>query len=681
MSAIKFYHSLRFKITLGLFIPLLAALSLFFSLQYAQQRQVLLENLEHSATNAGEIVKSSLQYGMLINDFSLVKEIMDDIAEQQGVLDLWVLDKQGLVVLATGSEGVGVTMPISDPTCRACHRYEAASRNESVILSGQQGGRVFRNVNAIENQEVCQTCHDPREMVSGVLITDLPMASMDRQLAMVRRNSLLVSAGSILVILLIVNVMMSQMVLSRLERFFDAIRQISRGNLEQTMNIAQSDEIGELARSFNRMAAGLKEKQKLERSLQQRTEELQAQAEKLAALNAIADTVSQSLDLEEILSSALGKVLDLMKLQAGWIVLRNDQSGRYELAVYQNLAREVGQVDSAGPWEHCVCPAVSGEAQFDVLLDLSQWPCAETLHLSGDTPVRRACIPLTSKDQVLGAMSLVGEDSMSAPEFGPDTSELLVSIGQQIGIAVENVRLYEELRQKEELRRQLLERVIAVQEDERKRIARELHDETSQALTSLIVRLQALEQLGSLTEVQTYLSDLKAEAARTLDNVHDLALELRPSVLDDLGLVAGLRHYCRDYEQKFRVPVDLQVVGIGSQRLPPPVETALYRIVQEALTNSARHAQAQTVSVLLEKRGSSVVVVVEDDGQGFDVAEVMGSPLRRSHLGLYGMQERASLLGGTVTIESSPGTGTAVFVEIPLNQKDGNDGEDPSSAG
>jgi len=196
-------------------------------------------------------------------------------------------------------------------------------------------------------------------------------------------------------------------------------------------------------------------------------------------------------------------------------------------------------------------------------------------------------------------------------------------------------------------------------------------------LASLIITLGVLAEATSLAEVKTHVPELRAMASQILQDVHDLALELRPSVLDDLGLLPALRHLHKEYQDRFRLPVDLQVLGLDGGRLPSEMETALYRIVQEALTNVARHADAHSVSVLLEKRNASVKLIVEDDGHGFDVVDVM-STHSRDRLGLYGMRERASLLGGTLTIESS-GKGTAIFVEIPLNVKRNGNGQDPSA--
>ena len=216
-------------------------------------------------------------------------------------------------------------------------------------------------------------------------------------------------------------------------------------------------------------------------------------------------------------------------------------------------------------------------------------------------------------------------------------------------------------REREVLRRQLLEKVIATQEDERRRIARELHDSTSQNLTSLIVGLRIMETHCTQCTAQTKATDLRQVASRTLDEVHDLSMRLRPRVLDDLGLAAALERLAHEWQARYKIPVD--VVIQLEERLPGELETALYRIVQETLTNIVRHAQAKSASILIEKHGDTVRAIVEDDGIGFDVNANQGE----LHLGLLGMCERAELLNGTLTIESAPEHGTSIFIEIPLS--------------
>ncbi len=231
----------------------------------------------------------------------------------------------------------------------------------------------------------------------------------------------------------------------------------------------------------------------------------------------------------------------------------------------------------------------------------------------------------------------------------------------------EQNRLLEMLRQREARRGQFLEQVITAQEEERRRIARELHDQVGQALTSLLVGLRNLESDPSPTRLQ----ELKTLIADTLDGVRELALELRPSILDDLGLVPALQRYVHTCASRYHLAVDLETVGLDDVRLPPAAETALYRIIQEALTNVVRHARAHRVSLLLEVRGGAVVAIVEDDGCGFDAERLMNGPLGEHSLGLHGMRERAELVGGTLTVESAPGRGTSVFVEVPLVNREG----------
>jgi signal transduction histidine kinase len=217
--------------------------------------------------------------------------------------------------------------------------------------------------------------------------------------------------------------------------------------------------------------------------------------------------------------------------------------------------------------------------------------------------------------------------------------------------------------EREQLRARYVSGVIVAQEEERKRIARELHDDTSQSLTSLLVGMKALSDECDSPALRQRAEDLRGVAGRTLDEVHNLALQLRPSVLDDLGLPAALERYVHDCNRRYNLQIDLAVHGLDAQRLPPEVETALYRIAQESVTNIARHAQARTASILIERRNGSVQIIIEDDGRGFDPATA-GKAERR--LGLYGIRERAELLGGKLTIESAPGYGTSLFVKIPL---------------
>jgi signal transduction histidine kinase len=221
----------------------------------------------------------------------------------------------------------------------------------------------------------------------------------------------------------------------------------------------------------------------------------------------------------------------------------------------------------------------------------------------------------------------------------------------------------EERAEREALREQYVSGVISAQEEERKRIARELHDSTSQTLTSLIIGLRGLSDTCNQPDVRQRADDLRGVAGQALEEVHLLALQLRPAVLDDLGLPAAIGRFITDCQRRHELNVDLAISGLDNHRLPPEVETALYRIIQEALTNIIRHANAETASVFIERCPGLVRAIIDDDGQGFNLETVNR---QEGHLGLYGIRERTELLGGRLTIESEPGHGTSLFVEIPL---------------
>jgi PAS domain S-box-containing protein len=215
----------------------------------------------------------------------------------------------------------------------------------------------------------------------------------------------------------------------------------------------------------------------------------------------------------------------------------------------------------------------------------------------------------------------------------------------------------------ERVRSELLARLVFAQEDERRRIARDMHDEFGEHLTALGLRISRLKQMCSDSTDLAHEIDGLERIARSLDeDVDRLAWELRPTALDDLGLGAALINYVQTWSDRVSIPARLHTSGLLDERLAPNVETTLYRIAQEALNNAAKYSRARRVEVILERRADSILLIVEDDGIGFDAeGDAIGHGF-----GLVGMRERAALVGGSLEIESAPGQGTTVLVRIDV---------------
>jgi signal transduction histidine kinase len=276
-------------------------------------------------------------------------------------------------------------------------------------------------------------------------------------------------------------------------------------------------------------------------------------------------------------------------------------------------------------------------------------------------PGQAICAPLPVGGGLHGLLMVFGSDLQEADLMA------VTAFANQATIAVENAWLLQTAtKHKEDLQR-LSKQLLDAQEAERKRISRELHDELGQALTVIGMNLEELEKAFP-SEGSPQLKERLAETTRladeTLEQVREMALGLRPSLLDDLGLVPALRWYCNRLTQRRTIEINFEAVDC-KDRLPIEVETALYRIVQEALTNITRHARASRVHVRLECRESTIVTTIEDDGQGFDPETVAS----RGGVGLLGIRERAALLGGSLSIKSQPGQGTRLTLHIPWGER------------
>ena len=259
-------------------------------------------------------------------------------------------------------------------------------------------------------------------------------------------------------------------------------------------------------------------------------------------------------------------------------------------------------------------------------------------------------LPLTVRGTPIGVVAV--HDKLGADaRFDEWDVRLAESLVSRAAIAVDL---------SERVSRDALRRVVDAQELERARLARELHDETGQALTSILLGLKHLDDVVETDEAREATASIRELVASTLQDVRRLAVELRPSALDDFGLVPAVERLASNLSEQSDLVVDLEA-RLGDRRLPPEAETALYRIVQEGLTNVVKHAAAHRVSITLVRKEASAVVVIEDDGQGFDPEAV-----RAGALGFTGMRERVELVGGRLTVETSPGAGTTLVAEVHM---------------
>lgn len=224
----------------------------------------------------------------------------------------------------------------------------------------------------------------------------------------------------------------------------------------------------------------------------------------------------------------------------------------------------------------------------------------------------------------------------------------------------------QELEESQAKRGELLHKLISAHEEERKRIARELHDETSQSLAALTVALDtAAMSPHSEAEMEAKLSSMKTMAVKLLDGVRQMIFDLRPTVLDDLGLLSAIRWYAKERLSPLGVKVRVEMSGT-ERRLPSQIEIALFRVVQEAVTNIAKHAEAENVVLSVDFTDYGIIIEVEDDGKGFDAQALDRTTDKGTGLGLLGMKERVALLEGNLSIDSEPGSGTRVKIEVPL---------------
>lgn len=376
----------------------------------------------------------------------------------------------------------------------------------------------------------------------------------------------------------------------------------------------------------------------------------------LTTMSTIAEALNRSLDVRGALSRALAQLVDLMRLSSGWIFLRD--RGEFKVMATENLPLELSANEMELLRGDCRCLQMLREGQLTEAVNIVN--CLRLEKAGWDHP-RHLTVPLRTASGTIGVMNLVLSHRRV---LTPRELATLSAIGHQIGLAVERARLYDEVRAKEQMRGELLKKLITAHEDERRRIARELHDEAGQALTALILNLEMAERSVTVPNEQQRLARLRGIAEDTLRELRKMIYDLRPTILDDLGLAAAIRWYVKEAVEPQGLRVDMHLAGLDL-RMPHHIETAVFRIVQEAFTNILKHADAHQATVDVSLADGRVQLIITDDGRGFDVNSIPQGQERRG-MGLMGMRERAELLGGTWKVESQPKEGTRVEAMIPV---------------
>jgi signal transduction histidine kinase len=367
----------------------------------------------------------------------------------------------------------------------------------------------------------------------------------------------------------------------------------------------------------------------------------------LESLNEIGNALASEIELEPLLGLVARRLRELVDARLVLIAIPRGEALEVAAAEGEGSYGVVGmQLEFAGSKAGRVLERGRSE-RVDSVLEDPEIDQQAARRLGVHSAI---FVPLIVRGHAIGVV-IAHDRSGPSPSFTDDDLRLAETLAQRAAVAVDL---------SERVGRDALRRVVDAQELERKRLARELHDETGQALTSILLGLKPLEQSATRDEDRAAVASVRELVVSTLQDVRRLAVELRPSALDDFGLATAVERLAQTFREQSGMQVDLEA-QLGDERLPSEVETALYRIVQEALTNVVKHAGAARVSILLTQRDTSVAAVIEDDGAGFDPAAV-GVDV----LGLVGMRERVGLVGGRLRIEAAEGTGTTIVAEVPL---------------
>ena len=620
---------LEFRMTIWLVVLLGASAAVTLFAMAKLEGQSVEQHLTDSATVLAQAAESSLEVSMLNDAPEDIRKAVQNMEEGETIDSVTVYRRNGTAWVSSSE---------SPPAAYGQRRdalMSSMDQNRTVTSSGNGTLSVFTPV---PKQPECVGCHTEETDVLGaveVRIDEKPFAASFIQNA---KASLILASIPLLFGIVITIVAIRRSLLRPLALVGQAASELGAGDLSVRLPEFQSWELQEVSTTFNDMAERLETEAT---DLRDSVEQLRSDLEGMEDIQTV---MSSGAGMREILVRSAGNLGTALEASGVGIWRAGIEVPEAEWGAELPSAETVRQAEGDG--------AVTSEGVLDLLRE--------------DREIAWVVAPVRREERTLGVVGVVWDPPR---ELDQERRDLLLSVCGLVGIAMENADLLESLAQKEASLQGLLRKTLTVQEEERRRIARELHDETSQVLSALMMNIDLLESQIETPVALPGLSGERLEAVKALaeeaaTNLDRMMLDLRPALLDELGLIPALRWYVAQVSDLWNVPTEFQ--GERLERLPEHIEVATFRIIQEAVSNVARHAKAAHAWVRLWVADHALHLQVSDDGIGFDVVEASARARTGEAVGLMGMRERAELVGGSFDVVSAAGRGTTVSAVLPI---------------
>ncbi|WP_017755300.1 sensor histidine kinase [Calidifontibacillus oryziterrae] len=573
---------------------------------------------ERGKSIASDVSARSVDYVITQNIYALNKLVSDTVDHYKDIEYLFILNPDNTVLVYSTEDQI-----ISNELITANQiKKQFGTFIESLVVFQSEKGMIIDVAAPVMTD------------YGGTVRVGLRFDSLQAALNRITAQMVITMLG-VLVLSGLIVLALTRTITYPITKLVELTGAVSKGDLTKRIEIFPNDEIGKLTNSFNEMLDHLENSEKSKKLF---FDEIQNRNKELLLLNELSiATVTSIEQVKPILHQFVTHLVKELSLSTGILKVK----------LFEN--EEVFQYSQ----KYCV---------HDCMY--------ETFQINTDNCKCKSKIkPINHQFSLVINNKKIGEiQTCSFKEMDPHLIQILNSLAKQLSMFIENVRLWNELKKKEEIRVKLLEKVIRAQEDERRRVARELHDETSHSLSSILLGLKLVNEAKSDEDRSQQVAKLREITENTMKEVHHLAWQLRPTILDKFGLTVALERYVEEYLVKYPIEIDLVIKGLSVEnfRLKSEIETAIFRVVQEALTNISKYAKASFVSIIIIANKQQITIVIEDDGVGFKADEVLEKTPSQHNLGLHGMVERISLLGGSLNIESALGNGTTIYVKIPL---------------